>query len=108
LYGLLYFITLRRTKEVGIRKTLGASVNQIVTMFGKEFVIMVGISFLIAAPCCYYWMNEWLSGFAYHIDISWWMFAIGILVTWLITILTISYQTIRAATANPVEALRNN
>jgi ABC-type antimicrobial peptide transport system permease subunit len=108
LYGLLYYITLRRTKEVGIRKTLGASVNQIVTMFGKEFVIMVGISFLIAAPCCYYWMNEWLSGFAYHIDISWWMFAVGIFLTWLITILTISYQTIRAATANPVEALRNN
>lgn len=108
LYGLLYFITLRRTKEVGIRKTLGATVSQIVTMFGKEFVIMVGISFLIAAPCCYYWMNEWLSGFAYHIDISWWMFAMGILLTWFITIATISFQTIRAATANPVEALRNN
>ena len=108
LYGLLVFITLRRTREVGIRKTLGASVNEIVTMFGKEFVIMVGLSFLIAAPCCYYWMNEWLSGFAYHVDISWWMFAIGILLTWLITILTISYQTVRAANANPVEALRNN
>lgn len=108
LYGLLFFITLRRTKEVGIRKTLGATVGQIVSMFGKEFVIMVGISFVIAAPCCYYWMNEWLSGFAYHIDISWWMFAMGVLLTWLITILTISYQTIRAATANPVEALRNN
>jgi len=53
-------------------------------------------------------MNEWLSGFAYHVDISWWMFAIGILLTWLITILTISYQTVRAANANPVEALRNN
>lgn len=108
LYGLLNFITLRRTKEVGIRKALGASVNQIVTMFGKEFVIMVAISFFIAAPCCYYWMNAWLNGFAYHIDISWWMFAIGISLTWLITILTISYQTIRTATANPVEALRNN
>lgn len=108
LYGLLYFVTLRKTREVGIRKTLGASVSQIVTMFGKEFVIMVGISFLIAAPCCYYWMNQWLSGFAYHIDISWWMFAIGISLTWIITILTISSQTIRAATANPVEALRND
>lgn len=108
LYGLLNFITLRRTKEVGIRKTLGASVSQIVTMFGKDFVIMVGISFFIAAPCCYYWMNAWLSGFAYHIDMSWWMFAAGILLTWLITMLTISYQTVRAATANPVEALRSN
>jgi putative ABC transport system permease protein len=108
LYGLLYFMTLRRTKEVGIRKTLGASVRQIAIMFGKEFVIMVGISFFIAAPCCYYWMDQWLSGVAYHINMSWWMFAIGILLTWLITMLTISFQAIRAATANPVEALRND
>jgi hypothetical protein len=77
-------------------------------MFGKEFMIMVGISFFVAAPCCYYWMREWLSGFAYHINISWWMFALGILLTWIITMLTISYQTIRAASANPVDALRND
>jgi putative ABC transport system permease protein len=108
LYGLLYFITLRKTKEVGIRKTLGASLTQLVVMFGREFIVMVGISFLVAAPCCYYWMNEWLTGFAYHIDISWWMFALGILLTGVITMLTISYQTIRAASANPVEALRND
>lgn len=108
LYGLLYFVTLRKTKEVGIRKTLGATVSEIVAMFGKEFVIMVGISFLIAAPFCYYLMHQWLSGFAYHININWWMFAAGILLTWMITILTISYQTIRAASANPVEALRND
>lgn len=108
LYGLLYFITLRRTKEVGIRKTLGATLSQLVVMFGKEFMIMVAISFLIAAPFCYYWMGEWLSGFAYHIEISWWMFALGILLTLLITMITISYQTTRAASANPVEALRND
>jgi ABC-type antimicrobial peptide transport system permease subunit len=108
LYGLLCYITLRRTKEVGIRKALGASVSQIVTMFGREFVIMVGISFLIAAPCCYYWMNAWLSGFAYHIGLSWWMFVCGVFLTWMITIFTISYQTVRAASANPVEALRDN
>jgi putative ABC transport system permease protein len=107
LYGLVYYVTLRKKKEVGIRKTLGASVAQLVTMFGKEFVIMVGISFFIAAPCCYYWMNQWLSGFAYHTDISWWMFAAGILLTWMITILTISYQTIQAARANPVDSLRS-
>ena len=108
LYGLLYFVTLRRTKEVGIRKTLGATVTQLVAMFGKEIVVMVGVSFVIAAPLGYYWMSGWLNGFAYHIDIKWWMLALGLLLTWMITILTISYQTIRAATANPVEALRNN
>lgn len=108
LYGLLSFMTLRRTKEVGIRKTLGASVSEIVTLFGKEFVIMIGISFIIAAPFCYYWMEEWLQGFAYHIDLSWWMFAVGMLLTWLITMATISYKTIHAAMMNPVEALRDN
>jgi putative ABC transport system permease protein len=108
LYGLLYFVTLRRSKEVGIRKTLGATLTHLVVMFGKEFIIMVGVSFFIAAPCCYYWMNEWLSGFAYHIFMSWWMFALGVLLTGLITMMTISYQTIRAASANPVEALRND
>jgi ABC-type antimicrobial peptide transport system permease subunit len=107
LFGLINFITLRRTKEVGIRKTLGASANQIVTMFGREFVVMEGISFFIAAPCCYYLMNQWLSGFAYHIDIPVWMFAAGILLTWMITIVTISAQIVKAANGNPVDALRN-
>jgi putative ABC transport system permease protein len=108
LYGLLYFITLRKTKEVGIRKTMGASVVQIMTMLGKEFVVMVGVSFVIAAPICYYWMNQWLTGFQYHIDISWWMFVTGISLTWVITVVTISSQTIRAAIANPVDTLRND
>jgi putative ABC transport system permease protein len=78
-----------------------------VTLFRKKFVIMIGISFLIAGPYCYYLMDQWLSGFAYHIDISIWLFAVGVLLTWLITILTISSQIVRAATANPVEALRS-
>ncbi len=107
LFGLLSFMTIRKTKEVGIRKVLGASVAQIVALFGKEFVLLVVLAFGIAAPSCYYFMNQWLNGFAYHIDLSWWMFVTGVLFTLGIALLTICYQSIRAALANPVDALRN-
>ncbi|MBA4056285.1 MAG: hypothetical protein C0490_16340, partial [Marivirga sp.] len=107
LYGLLSFVTIRKTKEVGIRKVLGASVSQIVSMFGKEFVVLVFVAFVFAAPFCYYYMDQWLNGFAYHIDLSWWMFASGVIITICITLFTISYQSIKAALANPVDALRN-
>ena len=107
LYGLLSFVTIRKTKEVGIRKVLGASVSQIVSMFGREFVLLVVVAFIFAAPFCYYYMDQWLSGFAYHIDLSWWMFVSGIIITLCITLITISYQSIKAALANPVEALRS-
>lgn len=108
LYGLLSYVTLRKTKEVGIRKTLGASVSQIVLMFGKEFIILIVISFFIAAPFSYYGASTWLDGFAYHVDISWWMFSVGIVITFVITCLTIGFQTLQAASANPVKALRND
>lgn len=107
LYGLLSFVTIRKTKEVGIRKVLGASVSQIVSMFGKEFVQLVAFAFVFAAPFCSYYLEQWLSGFAYHVDLSWWMFACGIIITLCITLFTISYQSIKAALANPVDALRN-
>jgi putative ABC transport system permease protein len=107
LYGLLSFITLRKTKEVGIRKALGASVGQIVGMFNKEFVVLVSIAFVIAAPLAYYFMNQWLQDFTYRIYLSWWMFGLGALLTIVITLVTISHQSIRAAMANPVDSLRN-
>ena len=107
LYGLLSFITLRKTKEVGIRKSLGASVGQIVGMFSKEFVVLVIVAFVIAAPVAYYLMNQWLLDITYRISLSWWMFGLGIILTIVITLLTISYQSIRAAMANPVDSLRN-
>jgi putative ABC transport system permease protein len=107
LYGLLSFITLRKTKEVGIRKALGASVGQIVGLFSKEFIILVLIAFVVAAPLAYYFMNQWLLDFTYRISLSWWMFSVGAILTIVITLLTVSYQSIRAALANPVDALRN-
>ena len=107
LYGLLSFITLRKTKEVGIRKALGASVGQIVGMFNKEFVVLVIIAFVIAAPLAFYFMNQWLQDFTYRISLTWWMFGVGVLLTIVITLATISYQSIRAAMANPVDSLRN-
>jgi ABC-type antimicrobial peptide transport system permease subunit len=106
LYGLLSFVTLRKTKEVGIRKVLGASVGQIVAMFTREFVLLVSVAFVIAAPLAYYFMNQWLLDFTFRISLSWWMFGIGIVLTLVITLLTISYQSLRAAMANPVESLR--
>lgn len=107
LYGLLSYVTIRKTKEVGIRKVLGASVTQIVSLFGKEFIILVLVAFVFAAPLSYYWMAEWLNGFAFHIDLAWWMFLFGALLTATITLCTISYQSIKAALANPVDSLRN-
>ncbi|HTE30161.1 MAG TPA: ABC transporter permease [Chryseolinea sp.] len=107
LFGLLSFVTLRKTKEVGIRKVLGSSEWQIMGLFGKEFAVLVVVAFSLATPLCYYWMDQWLSDFAYHINLSWWMFGVGLLITLVIALCTISYHTLRAAMANPVEALRS-
>ncbi|MFM9838327.1 MAG: ABC transporter permease [Cyclobacteriaceae bacterium] len=107
LYGLISFITHRRTKEVGIRKVLGASVANILQLFSKEFIVLVSIAFVIAAPLSYYFMNGWLQGFAYHIELSWWIFVMGAILTIAITLITISFQTVKAAMSNPVDSLRS-
>jgi hypothetical protein len=107
LYGLISFMTLRKTKEVGIRKTLGATVAQIVILFVKEFVLLICIAFLLSGPVSYLWLKEWLNGFAYHIEMGAWMFVLGVVTTLIITLLTVSYQSIKAAVVNPVNALRN-
>jgi putative ABC transport system permease protein len=107
LYGLISFITIRRTKEVGIRKVLGASVASILQLFSKEFIVLVTIAFAIAAPLSYYFMNGWLQGFAYHIELSWWIYLLGALSTVAIALCTISFQTIKAAISNPVDSLRS-
>lgn len=106
LYGLLSYVTIRKSKEVGIRKVLGASVTQIVELFSREFIVLVLLAFLIAAPLSYYFMNLWLQDFVYHIELSWWMFALGAILTVVIAIATIGYQSIKSALANPVESLR--
>ncbi|QHT71265.1 FtsX-like permease family protein [Rhodocytophaga rosea] len=107
LFGLASFTTAQRTKEIGIRKVLGASIPQIVGLLYKDFALLVGISFVVAIPLAWYVMNKWLADFAYSIPMQWWMFALpGLLVT-IIALLTVSWQSIKAALANPVKSLRN-
>jgi putative ABC transport system permease protein len=107
LYGLVSFMAVQRTKEVGIRKVLGASVSSIVILFSKEFIILIGISFLIAVPVGWYLMNGWLQTFAYRIEINAWIFAIAIAVSLIIAWITVGYKAINAALVNPVKSLRS-
>lgn len=106
LLGLASFSTVRRTKEIGIRKVLGATVPGIIYMLSKEFLKWVVIANIIAWPIAYYFMNKWLQNFAYRIDMSWWIFALAGLLALVIALLTVSFQAVKAARANPVEALR--
>lgn len=107
LYGLIAFAAIQRTKEVGIRKVLGASMASIVYLFSKEFIWLILIAFCIAAPIAYYMMNNWLQDFAYHISIGTGVFLVAIAASFIIAGLTIATQTIKAAVANPVKALRS-
>jgi len=106
LFGLASFITERRSKEVGIRKTLGASVPGIVVMLSKEFSIWILISNLIAWPLAWLIMNKWLQNFAYRIDLPWWVFVLSGSIALLIALLTVSSQAIKAAISNPLDSLR--
>jgi putative ABC transport system permease protein len=106
LLGLASYNTLQRTKEIGIRKILGAGVSGIVNLLSVDFIKLVGIAFLIAAPLAWLAMDRWLSDFAYHTRIPWWVFAGAGVAAALIAFITISFQAIRAATSNPVRSLR--
>lgn len=106
LYGLASFMAVQRTKEVGIRKVLGATAGNIVYLFSKEFIILITIAFAIATPIAWYYMHQWLQDYVYRINISWWLFAAGGLVSIIIALATISFQAIKAAIANPVKSLR--
>jgi putative ABC transport system permease protein len=107
LLGLAMFSAEQHVKEIGVRKVLGASVSQLVSLFSKEFVKLVLIAFLIAAPLAWYLMNNWLQGFAYKATLSWWIFFIAGLLAIVIALITVSFQAIKAALANPVESLRS-
>ena len=106
LFGLSVYTAERRRKEIGVRKVLGASVQNVVTLLSKEFVKLICISALIAFPIAWWSMNKWLQGFAYRVDINWWVFVVATLLALLIAIFTISYQAIKTALANPVKSLR--
>lgn len=107
LWGLVTFAAEQRVKEIGIRKVLGASVPNLVTVVSKDFVVLVGIAILIASPLAYWGVHNWLKEFAYRIDIGWTVFAIAAGLAILIAVLTVSFQAIRAALKNPVRSLRS-
>lgn len=106
LYGMASFMSLQKTKEIGIRKVLGGSISHILWIFGKEFSKLVLIAFLLAAPLGWYMMSQWLENFAYHVDINVWIFVIEIAIISAVVLCTVGYKALRSAVMNPVKALR--
>ncbi|HLK98058.1 MAG TPA: FtsX-like permease family protein, partial [Hymenobacter sp.] len=107
LFGLATFMTEQRNKEIGVRKVLGASVTSIVTLLSKDFLKLVLVAIILACPIAWYAMNRWLQDFAYKIDIEWWVFGLAGLLAVSIALLTVSFQSVRAALMNPVNSLRS-
>jgi putative ABC transport system permease protein len=97
----------QRTKEIGVRKVLGASVSNIVVLLSKDFIKLIILAFVIASPLAWFIMHNWLQDFAYRINISWWIFLLAGLLAITIALVTISFQSIKAAVANPVKSLRS-
>ncbi|HEY4107836.1 ABC transporter permease [Puia sp.] len=107
LFGLATFTAEQRTKEIGIRKVLGANTASVVALLSKDFLRLVGLAFGIAAPLAWWGMNKWLQDFAYRITIGWWVFFLAGMLAMLITLVTVSFRAIRAANANPINSLRS-
>ena len=106
LFGLASFMAQQRTKEIGIRKVLGASVTTIVSLLSRDFLKPVLLAIVIASPIAYYFMHQWLQDFAYSVRLSWWIFLLAGLAAIVIALATIGFQTVRAAIANPVKSLK--
>ena len=107
LWGLATFAALQRTKEIGIRKVLGASTVGIVQLLSKDFLKLVLLAIVIAAPIAWYGMSRWLENFAYRIDIDWKVFLVTGIIAIIIAVITISFQSIKVALTNPTKALKN-
>jgi len=107
LFGLAAFSTEQRVKEIGIRKVLGASVKSVIQLLSKDFIKLVLIAIIIASPIAWWAMNQWLQDFAYRIEVQWWMFALAGVLAIVIALVTVSFQAIKAAIANPVDSLRD-
>jgi ABC-type antimicrobial peptide transport system permease subunit len=106
LFGLATFMATQKTKEIGIRKILGASVNSIILKFSREFVLLIGLGFVLSAPAAWLLMREYLNQFAYRIELGPVIFLVGIGITLIIALLTVGYRSFKAATVNPVDSLR--
>jgi len=106
LWGLIAFVVVHKTKEIGIRKVLGASIPNIISLLSKDFLLLIGIGVLVASPIAWYFMHAWLQDFAYRIPLSGWFFVLAGLISAIIALFTIGIQAIRAATANPIKSLR--
>jgi len=106
LFGLATYTIQARTREVGIRKVLGAGISSIVGVLSKEFLILIGIAILLASPIAYFAADQWLKDFAYRIDIQWWLFALAAAMVLVLTLVTIGFRAIKAAMANPINSLR--
>lgn len=106
LFGLAAYDTERRTKEIGIRKVLGANTKILVALLSKDFMKLVTIAIIFSSPIAYYLMNRWLQDFAFRIDISWWFFVAAGTMALAIALITVSFQAVKAAVANPVKSLR--
>ena len=107
LFGMVVLSTYQRTKEIGIRKVLGASISGIVGLLSKDYLKLIVIAFVVAAPIAWWAMEKWLQNFVYKIELRWWMFALVGVAALLVALLTVGVQTVRAALANPVKSLRS-
>jgi putative ABC transport system permease protein len=107
LFGLATYMAQNRIKEIGVRKVLGASILGVTTMLSKDFLKLVAIAFLVATPIAWYFMHNWLQTYPYRINISVWVFAVAAFVTTLLSMVTVSFQAVKAALANPVKSLRS-
>ena len=107
LFGLATFMAVRRTKEIGVRKVLGASVQNITLLLSKDFIKLVLLAIVIASPISWWAVNSWLQNFAYRVNIEWWMFGVAGLFGLLIALFTVSFQAVKAAIANPSRSLRS-
>jgi ABC-type antimicrobial peptide transport system permease subunit len=107
LFGLAAYTAERRTKEIGVRKVLGADLSSILVMLSKEYVYLIGVACLIASPIAWYFLHEWLQNYTYRIEIPWWIFIVSGVSALLVALLTVSFQSIRAALMNPVQSLRS-
>ena len=107
MFGLVTFTAESKVKEIGVRKVLGAGLPQIITLLSKDFLILVLIAAAIAIPVAWYGLSNFLQGYAYRTNLSWWVFGLSGVITLVIAMLTVSYKCVQAALANPIIALKN-